>query len=88
EGSNYQRGSEVFSETFNTLKEQFSKEEISQGALLLGSYALKNEAEFFAVCSERFFETPQVFKAYFPDIYHELKHFYRLDTEQLFKPLL
>jgi len=80
EGSNYNRWSEVFSKAFDTLKDQLNNGEISKRSALLGSYALKNEAEFFAVCSERFFETPQAFKAYFPDIYHELKLFYRLDA--------
>ncbi len=87
EGSNYRMWSEVFSKTFDTLKDQSNKGETSERSALLGSYALKNEAEFFAVCSERFFETPQAFKAYFPDIYQELKLFYRLDTQQLFKDL-
>jgi Mlc titration factor MtfA (ptsG expression regulator) len=80
EGSNYRRWSEVFSKAFDTLKNQLNKGEITERSALLGSYALKNEAEFFAVCSERFFETPQAFKVYFPDIYQELKLFYRLDA--------
>ena len=84
EGSNYRRWSEIFSKTFDALKDQLNRGETSEKFALLGSYALKNEAEFFAVCSERFFETPQAFKAYFPDIYQELKLFYKLDTQQLF----
>ena len=86
-GSNYQKWSEVFSKAFDTLKAQLNKGEVSVRSVLLGSYALKNEAEFFAVCSERFFGTPQAFKVYFPDIYQELKLFYKLDTQQLFKDL-
>ena len=85
EGSNYRRWSEVFSKAFDTLREQRDKGKSSERIALLGTYALKNEAEFFAVCSERFFETPKAFKEYFPDIYQELKRFYRLDTEALFK---
>jgi len=85
EGSNYRRWSEVFSNAFDTLREQTDKGESSGRSILLGTYALTNEAEFFAVCSERFFETPQAFKVYFPNIYQELKDFYRLDTEALFK---
>jgi len=76
EGSKYSRWSEVFSKVFD-----------SESIALLGTYALKNEAEFFAVCSERFFGTPKLFKKHFPDIYQELKLFYRLDTEALFKDL-
>lgn len=87
EDSNYRRWSEVFSKAYDTLHEKIDKGKSSEGIVLLGRYALKNEAEFFAVCSERFFETPKAFKAYFPNIYHELKSFYRLDTEVLFKDL-
>jgi Mlc titration factor MtfA (ptsG expression regulator) len=87
ENSRYKIWSEVFSKAFDTLKDQFNNGEVSERSVLLGSYALKNEAEFFAVCSERFFETPQAFKAYFPHIYQELKLFYKLDTQQLFKDL-
>jgi MtfA peptidase len=85
EDSNYRRWSEVFSKAFDTLHNKSHTKESSERVALLGTYALKNEAEFFAVCSERFFETPKAFKAYFPDIYQELKLFYRLDTEALFK---
>ncbi len=87
EGSRYKIWSEVFSKAFDTLKDQLNNGEITKRSALLGSYALKNEAEFFAVCSERFFETPQAFKVYFPNIYQELKLFYRLDTQELFKDL-
>lgn len=58
----------------------------SEGLTLLGDYALTNEAEFFAVCSERFFETPKALKKHFPEVYEEFKRFYRLDTEELFSP--
>jgi len=85
ENSNYRRWSEVFSKAFDTLREKRDKKKSSERVALLGTYALKNEAEFFAVCSERFFETPKTFKEYFPDIYQELQRFYRLDTEVLFK---
>ena len=50
---------------------------------LLGSYAATNEAEFFAVVSERFFEAPHSLKKHFPELYHELKEFYKIDTEKL-----
>lgn len=85
ESSHYTSWSEVFSKAFDTLKTDLNHGEMSEKATLLGTYALTNEAEFFAVCSERFFETPNAFKAYFPDIYQELKLFYKLDTQQLFK---
>lgn len=85
EPSSYSKWSEVFSQTFDALQEQMAKGEPSESITLLGTYALTNEAEFFAVCSECFFEIPSEFKKYFPNIYQELQHFYRLDTEVLFK---
>ena len=83
EGSSYRTWSSVFSYAFNTLQNEKS----SNKAAFLGTYALKNEAEFFAVCSERFFQAPKTLKSYFPDLYKELKGFYRLDTAMLFKAL-
>ena len=84
ETSNYQKWSEVFSKAFTTLRNLEKMQKHSEGLRLLGDYALTNEAEFFAVCSERFFETPEAFKKHFSDVYEELKHFYRLDAEKLY----
>ncbi len=85
ERSNYKRWSKVFSNAYDTLRDQVSTGETAERSELLGTYALTNEAEFFAVCSERFFETPQAFKEYLPSIYQELKRFYRLDTQVMFR---
>lgn len=86
ESSNYKRWSEVFSKAFDTLHQDALVHKESEELRLLGNYALTNEAEFFAVCSERFFETPEAFKKYFPHVHEELKRFYRLDTEGLYSP--
>jgi Mlc titration factor MtfA (ptsG expression regulator) len=50
---------------------------------LLGSYAATNEAEFFAVITERFFESPHSLKNHFPELYKELRDFYKIDTLSL-----
>lgn len=50
---------------------------------LLGSYASSNEAEFFAVLTERFFESPKSLQHNFKDLYDELKEFYNIDTATL-----
>ena len=84
EYSNYQRWSDVFSKAFTTLKDLEDADKTSEGLEFLGNYALTNEAEFFAVCSERFFEAPNTLKTYFPHLYEELKRFYRLDSKKLF----
>ena len=52
---------------------------------LLGAYAAENEAEFFAVVTERFFESPQNLKKHFPELYSELKDFFKLDTIKLIR---
>lgn len=46
---------------------------------LFGAYAATSEAEFFAVLSELFFTKPAKLRTDFPDIYNELKAFYRQD---------
>lgn len=54
---------------------------------LIGEYAATNEAEFFAVLSELFFQKPKTLKRHFPDIYDLLKDFYGLDTAEIFAKL-
>ena len=43
----------------------------------LGSYAATNPAEFFAVATERFFESPQAFERKHPELFELLAAFYR-----------
>jgi Mlc titration factor MtfA (ptsG expression regulator) len=50
---------------------------------LIDKYAATNRAEFFAVMSEYFFVKPAVLKKHFPDIYKELKNFYKIDTYKI-----
>jgi hypothetical protein len=47
---------------------------------LIDRYAATNPAEFFAVLSEYYFTQPQILKKHFPDIYNELKRFYKVET--------
>ncbi|MCX5744330.1 MAG: zinc-dependent peptidase [Proteobacteria bacterium] len=46
---------------------------------LLRDYATTNEAEFFAVASEVFFEKPKQMRGELPELYGLLKSFYNLD---------
>jgi Mlc titration factor MtfA (ptsG expression regulator) len=46
---------------------------------LLDQYGATNEAEFFAVATECFFEKPGQMKERYPELYEELKKFYRQD---------
>ena len=45
----------------------------------LDPYAAEHESEFFAVVSEAFFEDPQETRRRYPDVYEQLKLFYRQD---------
>jgi len=49
---------------------------------VINSYAATSPAEFFAVLSEAFFETPAILAAIYPAVYAQLKAFYRQDTLQ------
>lgn len=51
-------------------------------SLALDPYASESPAEFFAVVSEAFFETPQRIQENFPDVYRLLTQFYRQNPAQ------
>lgn len=51
----------------------------------INPYASTNPAEFFAVISEYFFTAPDILFEYCPDVYEQLKQYYRQDTLQRFK---
>lgn len=46
---------------------------------VLGRYAATNEAEFFAVATEVYFERPKVMRRRAPDLYEVLRRFYGFD---------
>jgi len=48
-------------------------------ALPIDPYAAESAAEFFAVASEAFFETPEVLEPAYPAVYEQLRLFYRQD---------
>jgi len=49
---------------------------------LLSEYGATNRAEFFAVATEAFFEQPVEMRDRYPDLYRELKGFYRQDPAE------
>jgi Mlc titration factor MtfA (ptsG expression regulator) len=51
-------------------------------ALPLDPYAAESPAEFFAVASEAFFETPEILAPAYPAVYGQLRLFYRQDPAQ------
>lgn len=52
---------------------------------LLDHYGAKNPAEFFAVATECFFEKPDKLRHKHPELYQELKEFYRQDPFEFAK---
>jgi Mlc titration factor MtfA (ptsG expression regulator) len=51
----------------------------------IGEYAATSEVEFFAVLSERYFQTPRRLRRVFPDLYGVYREFYGLDAAELFE---
>jgi len=65
----------AFEVAFETLQQQ-----INHGKTpAINPYAATNPAEFFAVSTEYFFESPQRLKRVFPNVYHQLSLFYKQD---------
>jgi Mlc titration factor MtfA (ptsG expression regulator) len=49
-------------------------------------YAAESPAEFFAVVTESFFETPARLQAHWPAVYAQLRRYYRQDPLQRMRP--
>ncbi len=64
-----------------------SKEQkaIREGTSDINPYALTNNAEFFAVVSEYFFENPETMKRNHPELYAMLEKVFKLDAVTLLK---
>ena len=60
---------------FNSLRDA----EAVGAPTLLDGYGATNPTEFFAVATEAFFERPRALRARHPELYAELKGFYRQD---------
>jgi Mlc titration factor MtfA (ptsG expression regulator) len=54
----------------------------------IDDYAYTNEAEYFAVLSEYFFESPAILEKKNPKLYQMLQKIYRQDTRRLFSSRL
>ncbi len=63
--------------------EQLVHESEHQHRTLIDEYGATNPAEFFAVVTETFFEKPRQLKAQFPELYEQLRGFYRQDPAAL-----
>lgn len=70
---------EAWSKAFSSAYADFCMRVDADEATALDSYAAENPAEFFAVMSEAFFQTPQVVRSHYPAVYEQLALFYRQD---------
>ena len=66
----------VFSAAFADLSRRASAK---RRRMRLDPYAATDDAEFFAVSSEYFFEQPELLETEYPDVYRLLRAFYRQD---------
>lgn len=65
--------SSVFSAAYEDLEQRCQGGEECE----IDPYATENPAEFFAVCSEYFFDAPGLLARRYPELYHQLSLFYR-----------
>jgi len=68
-----------WSRAFNTAYEHLGRQVDRGRPTALDPYAADSPAEFFAVASEVFFETPAVIADTYPAVYVQLRAFYRQD---------
>lgn len=73
--SAYTEWAKVFSREYKDLQRK-----TEQGRRdVMDSYGATNEAEFFAVATEAFFEKPKALKKKHPELYEELRTFYQVE---------
>jgi Mlc titration factor MtfA (ptsG expression regulator) len=72
--ADYAPWAEVMSHHFLELRERSPRQR-----RVLRDYGATNEAEFFAVATETFFEKGRQLRERAPDLYEELRRFYRCD---------
>jgi len=85
EKSKYHEWTQLLSKEFSSLHHKVYHDLHLGKYELLGTYAATNEAEFFAVISERFFESPHSLQQHFPELYDALQSFYKIDALALVK---
>jgi Mlc titration factor MtfA (ptsG expression regulator) len=76
--SSYQTWAAVLGEEYDNLRDKTRKRRRS----VIRKYGATNPAEFFAVATEAFFEKPKQMHKRCPDLYEELKNYYKLDPLQ------
>jgi hypothetical protein len=77
-GRRYRSWARVLNAEFEKLRDRVDAGDSS----VLDEYGAEDPAEFFAVATESFFERPRELRAEHPELYAELKGFYRQDPAQ------
>lgn len=72
----YQAWARVFTEHFQTLRDDPYELDV------IDAYGATNEAEFFAVATEVFFEKPRVLKRKAPELYEQLARYFEIDPAE------
>jgi MtfA peptidase len=75
----------IFSHAFEDLKRRAAKR---KRRLKIDPYAIEDDAEFFAVTSEHFFEQPGILRLEYPEVYRLLSAYYLQDPYARRKPSL
>ena len=71
--SNYVTWARILGNEYEALRKK------RRGKAVMNKYGTTNPAEFFAVATETFFEKPKQMKKKHPELYDELKDYYKLD---------
>lgn len=70
---------QAWSRAFQDAYRQLEAREAAGQDDLLDPYALENPGEFFAVAAEAFFELPAALRSDYPEVYSQLREFFRQD---------
>jgi hypothetical protein len=70
---------EVWARVFTAAYEDLCRRDAAGEETAIDPYACESPAEFFAVASEVFFEIPSLLAGEYPDVYQQLRAFYRQD---------
>jgi Mlc titration factor MtfA (ptsG expression regulator) len=70
---------DAFGRAFEDFGRRVADSELSGEEMALDPYAAEAPAEFFAVMSETFFEFPSLLLREYPEVYAQLRLFYRQD---------
>jgi MtfA peptidase len=71
--------SRIFSLAFEDLKRRAHRK---KRQLKIDPYAMEDDAEFFAVTSEYFFEQPHVLFSEYPEVYQQLRDYFKQDPRE------